>query len=501
MALIECPTCEKMTEEGCFCEKCGAELPLSLSDAPAQEQDGVEDDLLDLGNETIGMDSTIYISPQIKTVVAAEHEPLPVDSHQFLQVEYDKSRVFVVGQTMNFRFSLTPLVEGMSDVFVAVAFEGRGQKVEVNQLGWIPCKGDRRELRNINFAAPEAGSMGFSFYFGFLKDEIQYVFEADGEHKVWPAHARAQDVVRNIEINIQNSGHAVDFQFDGIKEKLSSNETLEAVIDQLHSMPPVWSGLQLYKSTWRPPRTRKKKAQKLFPVALDMDIPFSARTDKLTLRTNSRTIHLLSGTQIHCGKNRNNDIVTRLFQNGTATRELNTKISRYHCIIERDGKNCYVINRGDYPNAGSQASAFGLFLDGKNIPSMGRKKLDLQESSTLSLAGSDCLEPGVFSFELEPWKCSSSMRRNCTRDCERRKTASLVLRRRDAVPETYIALWECFLLGEADPDFDGIVVWREENGFGYATADADGWLQPGITIQTPQCEIYVEEWGQEGMKK
>jgi len=45
------------------------------------------------------------------------------------------------------------------------------------------------------------------------------------------------------------------------------------------------------------------------------------------------------------------------------------------------------------------------------------------------------------------------------------------------------------------------VVWREENGFGYATADADGWLQPGITIQTPQCEIYVEEWGQEGMKK
>jgi len=498
MALIKCKSCGRKTEQGLFCEKCGAELLLDADDATAVEQNlspSISEESFD-EMESLDRDPTIDLLPPVKSTPKTDN-----GSCSYLNVEHDQSRVFLVGQTMNFRFSLTPLVDGLRDVFVAVVFEGRGQKVEVKRLGWIPCQGERRELKNINFAAPEAGSLGFSFYFGFTKDEVEYVFEADGEHKVWPSHARVQDVVRNVEINIKNSGNANDFDLQGLAGQLMPNERVGDVIDRLHRMPPLWSNLILYRSSWRPPRVRRHEAQNLSPVSLMNVAPFSACVKKLTLRINDRQIHLISGDTINFGKNRHNDVVTRLFENGKATGMLNSKISRYHCVLERQKKHCYIVDRGDYPNEGSRPSAFGVFIDNQRIPTHGRYQLEAKKNCRVTLAGSDPQLPGVFCLELEPWSCDAAMRRRCGRDCKMHKFASLVMRRCDHVPETYIALWECFLLGEADPDFDGIVVWREENGFGYATADADGWLKPGITIQTPQCEIHVEEWGQEGMMK
>jgi pSer/pThr/pTyr-binding forkhead associated (FHA) protein len=503
MALVKCGICGRKTEEGIFCEKCGAELSeVKPADGDLGSEKKGEATVLDLspftdGLETLDSDSTIDIAPP-PTPTPKPPEPRFCTCPLF-NVEHDQNRVFVVGQTMNFRFALTPLAEGLSDVFVAVVFEGRGRKVEVKRLGWIPCQGERRELKNINFDAPEAGSLGFSFYFGFTHNGEEVVFEADGEHKVWPSHARARDVVHNLEINIQNSGHATDFNLSGIKDQLASEETLEEVIDRLHRIPPLWSGLPLYASTWRPPRQCRQETTTLVPVSLWGAAPSAAKVDRLTLRIGGRRLHLLSDEVIRMGKNRNNDIVTRLYKNGQAPRDLNSKISRYHCVIEREGKHCYLADRGVHPGEGSHASAFGVFLDGDRISPNGRSKLDTRHRSTITLAGADARNPGIFALEAEVWSCSSAMRRICKRTCESRKVSSLILRRRDALPETYIALWECFALGAADPDFDGIIVWREDQGFGYATADAEGWLEPGLTIQTPQCQVSVEEWNQVGM--
>lgn len=530
MALIDCKACGGKTAEGLFCEKCRAELPSSLAtvdeeaavlpsepEAPASEQVSEEDKCVEqpsaqvlndfeadeesLGLETLGAESTIntVVAPPI--IPSMPQDVFPSSSScAYIHVEHDESRVFVVGQTMNFRFAISPLVDGLSDVFVAIVFEGRGCNVEVKRLGWMPCKGERRVLRNINFAAPEAGSLGFSFYFGFTLDDAEYVFEADGEHKVWPSHTRAKDVVRNLEINIQNSGHAADFQLSGLKDQLRPDEKAEEAIDKLHRMPPVWSGLRLYGSTWRPPRRQQRgDVRQLSPVTLGGMPTSAARLDRLTLRAGGRRIHLFTGDTIRLGKNRQNDVVTRLFEDGQAPAALNSKISRYHCIIERYNKNCYIIDRGDYPGEGSRPSAFGVFIDGERIPARGRRELDMKSTPRLTLAGAVADSPGVFSLELEPWACDSGMRRTCRRDCESRKLGSLVLRRCDATPETYVALWECFSLGTADPDFDGVVVWREGDGYGYATAETDGWLRPGLTIRTPQGEIRVEESNQHGL--
>jgi len=504
MALVVCETCGKKTDEAAFCEKCGAELPAVASAEETQhleEKSGgpqslrpigvnatasaVALDDLDTGMETADIDSTIDTLPAPPSLV--QKEPVPLQSSTscvYLNVEHDQSRVFVVGQTMNFRFALTPLADGLSEVFVAVVFEGRRRKDEIIRLGWIPCRGERRELRNINFAAPEAGSLGFSFYFGFKQGKTEFVFEADGEHKVWPSQTRATDVVRNLEINIQNSGHATDFNLSGIKDHLHPEEALEDIIDRLHRMPPVWSNLRLYGSTWRPPRFRRQHdATLLAHASLDRAPSNAACVGKLTLKTDGRLLHLLSGDQISLGKNRQNDAVTRLFENGNATAALNSKISRHHCVIERHGKKCYVVDRGDYPGEGSRPSAHGVFLDGKRIPASGRRELAAKKSSCkLTLAGSDADRPGVFGIDLKFHKAET-----------------LIMRRCDSIPETYVALWKRFSLGDADPDFDGMVVWREGNGFGYATAETEGWLEPGMVIQTPQCEVSVEGWSQHGL--
>jgi hypothetical protein len=526
MALVECATCGKKTAEGLFCEKCGADLvvaagsvdpgpssealvreasapPVSCSDAGLKPSYPLDEQ--STGMETLGTESTPNVLrkelPRQSRPPVQPAPPVPKqNSCRYLNVDHDKSRVFVVGQTMNFRFALTPLVEGLSDVFVAVIFEGRGRKVEVKRLGWIPNEGERRELRNINFAAPEAGSLGFSFYFGFKKDDTDFVFEADGEHKVWPERARAADVVRNLEINIKNSGHASDFNLSGIREQLRPEESLADVIDRLHRLPPVWSGLRLYGSTWRPPRSRKRReGGHLVPVALETNPPPPARISRLTLKTDGRVVHLITGDTIRLGKNRQNDVVTRLFENGKATGPINSKISRHHCVIERQGKSCYLVDRGDYPGEGSRPSAYGAFLDGQRVPVRGRKELEPGKHVTMTMAGSSLDIPGVFGLELEAWTCGSAMRRYCRRDCESKQTAALVMRRRDRVPETYVALWECFSLGEGDPDFDGLVIWREDNAYAYATAESEGWLHPGMTIPTPQCEVQVEEWKQFGL--
>lgn len=474
---MECVKCGNKRAVGAFCDKCGAELP--------------EADASGIAN----IDPPTS-NPQVSNLKSQVSDS-PSYASGYMKVEHDPSRVLVVGQTMNFRFCLTPLVDGLSDVFVAVVFEGRNRRSEVRPLSWLPCKGERRELKNINFSAPESGTLGFSFYFGYKFKDEEIVFEADSEYKVWPAHSRAKDAIKNIKINIQNTGHANDYDFKGVASSIDPSQKLEDAIDHLHRIPPMWTALKLYRSNWRPPRRRRHEPRTLSPVCLDQRCPPEAHTTKLTLSTAGRRINLLTSHEIHLGRHRDNDLVTRLFDNGTATHELNAQISRYHCEISRQKKKCFVLDRSGPPGESRRPSPFGIFADGHRIH--GQHQLSKKDSCLLTLAGPDATAPTVFGLELETWSCNSAMRRSCKRDCEARQISSLVLRRFDRVPETYVALWECLSLVDADPDFDGMIVWREGNGYAYATAETEGWLQPGMSIRAAQCEIRVEEWNQKGL--
>ena len=59
-----------------------------------------------------------------------------------------------------------------------------------------------------------------------------------------------------------------------------------------------------------------------------------------------------------------------------------------------------------------------------------------------------------------------------------------MLTRRDGVPERFVAVWSCFRLSEADPSFEGVVVFRKEGAFVWRKGHRCGWIVPGTKQQT-----------------
>ena len=67
----------------------------------------------------------------------------------------------------------------------------------------------------------------------------------------------------------------------------------------------------------------------------------------------------------------------------------------------------------------------------------------------------------------------------------------MMLTRRDGVAERFVALWSCFPMEEADPSFEGVVIFRKEGGFAWRRGRRCGWLVPGATLQTDFGEVIV----------
>ena len=66
-----------------------------------------------------------------------------------------------------------------------------------------------------------------------------------------------------------------------------------------------------------------------------------------------------------------------------------------------------------------------------------------------------------------------------------------MLTRRDGFAERYVALWSCFSLEEADPSFEGVVIFRKDGGFAWRRGRRCGWLVPGETIDTDFVRIHI----------
>ncbi|MBQ6007894.1 MAG: hypothetical protein IJL17_05100, partial [Kiritimatiellae bacterium] len=68
--------------------------------------------------------------------------------------------------------------------------------------------------------------------------------------------------------------------------------------------------------------------------------------------------------------------------------------------------------------------------------------------------------------------------------CGDGRRPALMLTRRDGVAERFVALWSCFPLEEADPSFEGVVIFRKDGGFAWRRGRRCGWLVPGERMET-----------------
>ena len=75
--------------------------------------------------------------------------------------------------------------------------------------------------------------------------------------------------------------------------------------------------------------------------------------------------------------------------------------------------------------------------------------------------------------------------------CGDGRRPALMMTRRDGVFERFVALWSCFPLEEADPSFEGVVIFRKDGGFAWRRGRRCGWLVPGETLETDFGQVAV----------
>ncbi len=130
-----------------------------------------------------------------------------------------------------------------------------------------------------------------------------------------------------------------------------------------------------------------------------------------------------------------------------------------------------------------QPSSNGTFWN--DDPIRGSLELPVGTTGVVSFGRPACA--GGLSMELKVCGASKACA-TCPHSnihwCGEGKRPSLMLTRRDRLPEKFIAVWSCFWMGDADPSLDGVVIFRKDGAFAFRDTYRSGWIVPGSEIQT-----------------
>jgi hypothetical protein len=523
-----CPNCDRLTEPGRFCARCGGDLgapartaapsalPVAPRDTvPKREIAPVESpaDSRDASRPrpwsraTGGSDIARAAQATTPEAPAERTRPATVVSYcNDLKIECDMAQIFVADINMPFFFRITPLADGVEKPVV---------EVRCDADNWSHLKELTRKLRknrsvehSVNYrpGRESGGVVSFDIYIAYLKDGKRQAFEADVRHKVYPSNSNARQVVDNIIVNISTeikTGHAADInlrngldELASIRDRTGADDTLQSLIDRISSMPRALSVLQMYPSDWRSDEQPGGHR--------DACTPEDARLDRLTLRTGDTRVHLYAVESLAAGKRRDNDLVTRNFNRaGRATREINDKISRYHARFELHDDRCFVEDGGFDPEKGARReSANGTWLGGRRLPPLGSAELPPGTSTPVSLAGEDVGAFAAFALKATPALCAAPIPRACgmSDNCRPGTLAAVFLERQGGdAPESYVMLVRCAELGRLSPDLAGLKVWRRGDGVRFSAGNRNDWLIPGDSFGLNGKTVFVERFRQWGL--
>ncbi len=427
-----------------------------------------------------------------------------------LNIEYDRRQIFVADCPAVLRFRITPLKAGLENMSIWFEYENihGTPTIEPRRINWKNPTVGRTRTINHRFKPPQHGALCGMLYFGFRHDGDDYIFEADEEFHVYPGERNAGQVLNELTLNIHNdvkTGHAADVdirqslgEIEGLMGKLRPESPIVEVLDGLRGGTPAFCTLEVYPSTWTPPQL-SGGLQPLLPFPPAGTPSSEAIAARLTLHCADQRIHLLGLDQITMGKNRENHLVTRLFDDdGIARSEGNQRISRRHAHLCRRNGELFVRDGVSEGNG----SMWGTFLDGKPVESgTGIPLAANATSALLSLAGAGEEQEGVFALHLTPWTCEKHRRQACREmQCQGdRRIAALIMRRRDAVKECYLAIWACCPMKLILPGAGELTFWRRQEAFAWGNGDRNGWIQPGDTIPAGDETLRVTEWQQYGL--
>ena len=493
---VICIECNRSVPEGICCDYCGAPLACvadveNAESASTLDAVPVEMSALDMPPVDMVEKSVIPERVALKEGVSTEF------SSADIELSYHNAEFSVVGLDDTFNIILKAGEKKLTNICVYAehqSYDGPRVVGKTKEL-WHLRAGHSRKL-SIAYKPRREGVAVYCLYIVYKREGELCCLESDERRiEVYPPGARAKDAIHNLSINIKNEirdnhGHANDYgasnTLDGLDRLIKTVAPSDDIKSMIKEIAKCGSYIQLelYNSNWHPVKTDSAEMEVVVPLRL-CGAPAEGES-ALTLLFAGNRVHIFEvDGSFSIGRTRDNQIVTRhIAHNGCVNMEANKKISRRHCLIEQSGDEICVLDN----------SSWGTFLDGHAVHGSAVLKKQ-QNSFVLSLAGEDSNAFSAFALRCQLWTCGHAMQKECRlAGCAgKRETSSIILQRMDAHKESHVGLWHCCDMQSVDSALAGLVVWRQDGGFGYATATESGWLHPGLTLMVGGKPVEVLE--------
>ena len=470
--MMTCPSCGRKTAEGAFCTRCGAKLGAVAPSEPTMTE----------------AKAVRAIEEQVKVVetrIAQETSDARLSPRRQGEPTLEVDKLLPLFENMNgtLRFRFNPAA-------------GNGQLENV-VITFSNCYCERKPVFQIRrarqvqefpvqFPPQGVGLQSWNVTVEYLSAQRKHVLTGDFQVIVKPIESRkrgADNFNINIQTTIGNVGNASDVTVnqrgaEGLAELIASADPFEEMSRAFMSERREWTPIAIFDDN---------EVVDLPPQ------PTAARTDRVVLDIGRARLHFFANRTVKFGRKREtNDFVLRPSAGASETETLPyRKVSREHCLFEHSGANVLVTD-GSRNEAGIvQPSSCGTFWNNEQL----RGPLELPAGTQGVVSFGGIYYGDNLSLDLKacsPSKACASCPHANTGWCGEGRHPSVMLTRRDGQPETFVGLWSCFDLGEADPSYAGVVIFRKEGAFAYRTATGHtDWLTPGTTIQTDFGQVAV----------
>ena len=216
--------------------------------------------------------------------------------------------------------------------------------------------------------------------------------------------------------------------------------------------------------------------------------PPAAVCERIALDLGTNRIRFFAGRMVKLGRRREtNDIALRPPEG--LPDEPYRAMSKAQCCFEHHGDRAVVYD-GQFDAARvRKPSSNGTYWDGAKIES--EHLLAAGDEGVLSFAGAGRDAVSLTVRACRPVRACATCPHASRTWCGEGRRPALMMTRRDGICERFVALWSCFPLEEADPSFEGVVIFRKDGGFAWRRGRRCGWLVPGETLETDFGQVAV----------
>jgi len=461
---VTCPNCGRKTAEGRFCERCGK--PLSVSAVPQRDCGQV------YAKASPAMSFQRPSAPPIHSVPPPSAPPAPL---AVPTLEMDAFCILFESLPGFLRFRLNP---GTTAENVSIALENplTGTKAEGRK---VPYLQGAREIM-VPIPAQEAGA--FVWYLTLTYEAAGRKHRMEGDVQMVVVRPReAQKAADQLTVTINNNitnGNASDVHVSQqAVEELSRLAMAENPFEELRRI--VLSG----KRVWAAVPLDAGSVQPTLPTQ-----PPAAQRDAITLNLGMTRVRFFANRMVRLGRQRETNDISPRPPEGMPDAPYRA-VSKAHCCFEHQGDKA-IIYDGQFDAAHVvKPSSYGTFWNGSRIQTSHALAAGDEGEISFSGTGDGFVSLGVRA--CRPVRaCATCPHANRTWCGEGRRPA-LMLTRRDGIAERFVALWSCFPLEEADPSFEGVVIFRKDGGFAWRRGRRCGWLVPGETLETDFGKVTI----------